>query len=106
MHFLIILLLTLVSASAQTAPAITSAYDKEVAVDGRADSGTGPIAVIDISYDAETRLGSGDLSSDGTFAVYVNPALIQGHQLVAVDKNGQRSEVFVVAPSRSGPVPR
>ena len=91
--------------SAGTAPTIASGYGREINVDGTADPTAGPIAILDISYPAQTRIGGGAVNGDGSFGVVVNPALIAGHSLVAVDSQGRRSAAFAVAPPRSGPVP-
>ena len=102
---LITCLLTSWSILAQTPPAIVSGYGHEINVDGTADPKSGPIAILDISYPAQTQIGSGIVKGDGHFAVIVRPPLVAGHSLVAVDSQGRRSAAFVVAPPRSGPVP-
>ncbi len=103
--FLFGCLLAVAPASAQTVPLVTSAYETEFTVDGTADAAAGPIIIVDLSYEVETRIGTGDVARDGKFAAVVKPALIKGNRLVAVDKNGRRSHVFSVAPARPGPVP-
>jgi hypothetical protein len=90
---------------AQSDPVIDSGYANEFTVDGMADPASGSITVFDLSYEARTALGRGVVGRDGKFAVVVNPALIAGHQLVAVDKFGRASGVFTVAHPRAGPVP-
>jgi hypothetical protein len=90
---------------AQSNPVIDSGYANEVTVDGIADPASGSITVFDLSYEARTALGRGEVGRDGRFAVVVNPALIAGHLLIAVDKFGRVSAVFAVANPRAGPVP-
>jgi hypothetical protein len=90
--------------SAQVVPVITTAYATEVTIDGTAPPGSGPVDVFDISYEAETLIGSGQVAADGQFAAVVNPRLIQDHRLVAVDREGRRSAPFVVRAARPGPV--
>ena len=90
----------IVPASSQSLLIITAAYDGEIAVNGIAQPGSGPITILDISYVVDTRIGNGGVSSQGQFAAVVKLALVEGNQLVAVDNDGQRSGVFTVAPSR------
>jgi hypothetical protein len=92
-------------AHAQNGPTITAAHDKTVAVTGVADALAGPIAILDLSYEVETRIGTAEVSQEGKFAAVVKPALILGNRLVAVDKNGRRSAQFTVVAAPSGPVP-
>ena len=107
----VLLFLALVTAAAvmvsgaQAGISITSAYAREITVDGRADPAGEKVTIYDTSYEAQTRLGEGEISREGNFAVAVRPALIQDHVLVAVDKNGRRSEPFTVGAPRSGDVP-
>lgn len=89
-----------VPASSQSLLVITAAYDGEIAVNGIAQPGTGPITILDISYVVDTPIGNGEVSSQSQFAAVVKLALVEGNQLVAVDNDGQRSQVFTVAPSR------
>lgn len=103
--FLVALLFAGGRGSAQSVLNITAAYATEITVDGKADPAAEKVVIYDVSYDVETRIGEGVVSSSGNFAVAVKPSLIQGHQLVAVDKNGSRSAPFAVRPARSGPVP-
>jgi hypothetical protein len=109
MHRVLMLLVsavfTVISVSAQTTPVIVSAHDKDVTVDGLSDPAAGPIVVLDLSYEVETRIGTAEVSTAGKFAAAVSPALIQGNRLVVVDRLGNRSAPFVVLPARSGPVP-
>ncbi len=93
------------SPRAQAGVAISSAFAREITVDGQADPAAETVVIYDTSYEAETRIGEGQIARDGTFAAVVQPALIQNHRLVAVDKAGRRSPVFVVQPPRSGNVP-
>lgn len=98
-------LLEISLAFAQTVPVVTSAYEKESTVDGVGDPAAGPITIVDLSYEVETRIGSGNVSPDGSFTAIVKPGLIVRNRLVAVDRNGLRSSVFTVAPARPGSVP-
>lgn len=102
---LLFLLPAVIHALAQTAPVIVAAHDRDVTVDGTADPDAGPVTILDISYEAETPIGSGEVSAAGRFGIAVSPALVRGNRLVAVDKQGRRSAPFVVAAARSGPVP-
>ena len=93
------------SPRAQAGVTISSAFAREITVDGRADPAAETLVIYDTSYEAEARIGEGQIARDGTFAAVVQPALISNHRLVAVDKAGRRSPVFVVQPPRSGNVP-
>ena len=99
------LLVLVAHGAAQSALAITTAHARDLTVDGTADPAAGPITILDVSYEAETPLGTGEVAADGKFAAAVYPPLLGGHRLVAVDSRGRRSEPFVVAPPRQGPVP-
>jgi hypothetical protein len=102
---LALVMLSTALSTAQSGVSITSAYAREITVDGQADPSGEAIVIYDTSFEAETRIGEGAIARDGTFAAVVQPALIEAHRLVAVDKNGRRSAAFVVRPARSGSVP-
>jgi hypothetical protein len=80
----------------------------DVVVNGHAEAGSVPITIYDLSYPVRTALGSGtSMDNDGNFAVSVSPELIEGHEIIAVDKEGRSSPpVVVTAPdSEAGPAP-
>ena len=89
---------------AQSVPALDPAYTGAVAVSGKVSPGAGPVAIYDLSYPAKTKLGdSTSVDGSGNFAVSVKPPLIDGHQIVAVDKNGATSAPATVTKQPAGP---
>jgi hypothetical protein len=89
---------------AQSVPALDPAHTGAVAVSGKISPGAGPVAIYDLSYPAKTKLGdSMSVDGSGNFAVSVKPPLIEGHQIVAVDKNGATSAPATVTKQPAGP---
>lgn len=79
-------------------PTIGDAKYGDVVVNGRAHPGSAPITIYDLSYPVRTALGSGtSMDNDGNYAVSVSPELIEGHEIVAVDKEGRGSQPVTVA---------
>lgn len=84
--------------AAANLPVLNTAQAGDATVSGRADVGSGPITIYDISYPAQTALGSSTtMDSAGNFAVAVSPALIGEHEIIAVDANGRSSPPIVVS---------
>ena len=74
------------------APTLSPLVAGASAVTGTATQGSAPIVIYDISYQEKTRIGAAStIAQDGTFSSPVRPSLIQGHQIVAVDKSGNAS---------------
>jgi len=89
---------------AQSAPFLDQGYAGAVTVSGKIAPGNGPVSIYDNSNTPRTQLGlSQSVDKDGNFAATVNPALIIGHKIVAVDAKGATSREMVVASQPSGP---
>jgi hypothetical protein len=98
------LLITVPILSAQSAFHLNTAYAGAVGVTGRVAQGTQEVSIYDLSYPVATKLGtSKSIDRSGSFAAIVKPALIKGHQIVAVDRNGAKSNVVVVGALPVGP---
>lgn len=83
-----------------TAPVLNAVTEGASVVSGTAATGSTPISIYDISYQEKTRIGmAGTIASDGSFSSPVRPALIKGHQIVAIDKDGNVSVAVTVAPA-------
>jgi Big-like domain-containing protein len=81
-----------------TAPVLNAVTEGASTVSGTAAAGSAPISIYDISYQEKTRIGmAGAIASDGTFSSPVRPTLIKGHQIVAIDKDGNVSAAVTVA---------
>ena len=79
-------------------PALGNAVAGATTITGKADPGSAPITIYDISTDVKTKIGvAGTLATDGSFSSPVRPALIAGHQIVAIDNNGNASVPVTVA---------
>lgn len=74
---------------------------------GTASPGSGPIAIYDVSVKAQIGTAKA-VATDGTFSSSVNPPLVKGHQITAVDQNGKTSAPVTVAETgpRPAPAPR
>ena len=96
-------------AQAPNAPALNQGFAGDRTVSGRAAPGSGPIKVYDVSTTPRTEVGQGETSMDstGNFAVSVDPPLVLGHRIVAVDKQGRSSAPMIVADTgpAAGPHP-
>ena len=99
----LIALLASVPAFSEPVIEIAGAYNDDIAIQGTAPPGTGPITILDISYRVETPIGYGDVSDQGRFIAILKLPLTGGHKLVAVNQNGQRSEAFTVVSSPRPP---
>lgn len=78
-------------------PVIDGARNGDVVINGHASVGSVPITIYDLSYPAQTSLGSGtSMDDNGYFAVIVSPPLMDGHKIIAVDKDGHTSQPIVV----------
>lgn len=95
--------LLVVPASSESLLIITAAYDRENAVVGVAQPGTGPITIMDLSYEVDTEIGSGEVSMHGEFIAVVKVPLVEGNQLIAVDNDGQESYPYTVGTFRRLP---
>lgn len=101
----VIITLGLAAAQSSGSPTLGKLMEGSQRVYGQAASGSGPIVIYDISFPARTRLGATDaVGSDGSFSSPVKPALVKGHQIIAVDRNGNASAAVTVEAS-SGPAP-
>jgi|SRR5271165_4878392 len=90
--------------AAQSAPILKPAFSGAIAVTGTVARGVQEVSIYDLSYPAETKLGTGtSVDGNGNFVVVVKPPLIVGHQIVAVDGLGIRSKVIVVGAPPKGP---
>ena len=88
---------------AQTAPSLKPAFSGAIAVAGAAARGVHEVSIYDLSYLTEKKLGtSSSVDRNGNFVVVVKPPLIVGHQIVAVDSFGSKSNVMVVAAPPKG----
>ncbi len=89
---------------AQNAPVLDQGYAGAAMVSGKVTPGQGPVTIYDTSYPARTKLGtSQSIDGKGNFAAAVQPSLILGHQIVAVDGTGASSPAMVVAARPSSP---
>jgi hypothetical protein len=81
------------------APALGQLVEGSNKVTGQAAQGSAPIAIYDVSTAVKTKIGTAaTVADDGSFSCPVRPALIKGHQIVAVSQDGQASvPVTVVA---------
>jgi hypothetical protein len=80
------------------APVVGALVEGATVVAGQAAQGSAPIAIYDISFAEKTKIGmAGTVASDGSFSSPVRPALIKGHQIVAIDKDGNASVPVTVA---------
>ena len=95
----VILIIAIGLAVAQTtAPVLNAVTEGTSVVSGTAAAGSTPISIYDISYQEKTRIGMASaIASDGSFSSTVRPALIKGHQIVAIDKDGNVSTAVTVA---------
>lgn len=95
----VILIIIMGLAVAQaTDPMLNAVTEGASVVSGTAAAGSSPISIYDISYPQKTRIGLANaIASDGSFSSPVRPALIKGHQIVAIDKNGNVSAAVTVA---------
>lgn len=81
-----------------TAPVLNAVTEGASVVSGTAAAGSAPISIYDVSYQEKTRIGMASaVANDGSFSSPVRPALIKGHQLVAIDKDGNVSATVTVA---------
>ena len=98
------ILLGAVSALAQSGTRLDPAFAGDVGVIGKVAPGQQEVSIYDLSYPVATKLGSStSIDRDGNFAVIIKPALILGHQIAAIDKNGRKSNIVVVIAHPSGP---
>jgi hypothetical protein len=89
---------------ARAGPVLDQGYAGTVTVSGNGASTNGPVTIYDISYPASVKLGeSQSIDAYGNFAVTVEPSLILGHRIVAVDASGARSAAMDVVAPPSGP---
>jgi hypothetical protein len=89
---------------AQSLPSLGPCYAGAVVLSGKIAPGAGPVAIYDLSYPAQTKLGSSQsVDANGNFAVSVKPPLILGHHIVAVDANGVTSVPTVVTNQPANP---
>src|SRR5438874_290567 len=66
-------------------------------VSGKAAPGSTPISVYDLSFEQKTKIGQANAAQDdGSFSTAVRPPLTQGHQIVAVDRNGNAGSPMTV----------
>jgi hypothetical protein len=95
----VILVIAVGLAVAQTAvPVLNAVSEGASVVSGKAAAGSAPISIYDVSYQEKTRIGMASaIASDGSFSSPVRPALIKGHQIVAIDKDGNVSAAVTVA---------
>jgi len=79
-----------ISLGAQNAgPALGSLIGGSSSVSGKASPGSAPISIFDLSFEQKTKIGQADsVGDDGSFSAGVRPPLVKGHQIVAIDKNG------------------
>lgn len=90
--------------AAQSAPVLKPAYSGARGVAGTLARGVREVSIYDLSYAAETKLGTGtSVDANGNFVVIVKSTLIEGHQIVAVDGRGVGSNVVVVGAPPKGP---
>jgi hypothetical protein len=90
-------------------PTLGTLMEGDQVVSGKASPGSGPITIYDASFPAKTQIGKATaVADDGTFSSSVDPPLVKGHQIIAVDQNGNASaQVTVIAASqRPGPAPQ
>jgi hypothetical protein len=90
-------------------PTLRTLMEGDQIVWGTASPDSGPIMIYDISLPEKTQIGTAKaVASDGAFSSSVNPPLVKGHQIVAVDQNGQTSSPVTVveASKRPGPFPQ
>jgi hypothetical protein len=75
-------------------------------VPGTAAPGSGPIVIYDMSFPVATKIGTtSGMANDGRFVVAVKPPLVQGHQIIAVDHNGNASTPVTVLEANPNPAP-
>ena len=88
-------------AQAPAAPVLNQGTAGDRTVAGQAAPGSDPIQIYDTSYPTRTPIGQGKTSmdSEGNFAVSVDPPLVLGHKIVAVDKHGRSSAPMTVEDS-------
>ena len=89
---------------AQSPPHLNPVFSGAVTITGRVGHGVQEVAIYDLSFPVETKLGtSKSIDRYGNFAAMVKPALVKGHQIVAIDENGARSNVVIVGALPAGP---
>ena len=86
-----------VNAEDIASPVIENQAAGNVVINGRAAPGSAPITIFDLSFQVRTALGKGiSMDEGGNFAVTVSPPLIDGHEIVAEDKDGRVSPPAIV----------
>src|ERR1044071_5333261 len=83
----------------ESAPTLTNLVEWSSVVTGKAEPGSAPITIYDISFPVKTKIGMANTTTDdGSFSSPVRPPLVKGHQIVAIDNDGNASApVTVVA---------
>lgn len=96
-----------IAQSSGSNPTLRTPMEGDQVVWGAASPGSDPIAIYDISV--KSQIGTAKaVAADGTFSSAVNPPLVKGHQITAVDQNGKASQPVTVvdASKRPGPAPK
>jgi hypothetical protein len=92
-----------------SAPSLNQGAANDRVVSGRAAPGSDPLKIYDITHSTRIPISQGQttMDSEGNFAVSVDPPLVAGHRIVAVDKHGRSSAPITVQESdpASGPRP-
>jgi len=92
--------------SSTQSPALGKLVEGVQLVSGKAMPGSGPVVIYDISFPVRTKIGvAKTVADDGSFSSAVKPPLVKGHQIVAVDKDGNESAAVTVSASSGSPTP-
>jgi hypothetical protein len=106
---IVIVILCMRLAAAQTSgskPTLNTPVNGASVLLGSTAPGTAPITIYDISFPVRTKIGAvSDLANDGKFSCAVKPPLVLGHQIIAVDKNGNASAPLTVVATNPNPAP-
>lgn len=83
---------TLISFAQEEFPELHQPFAGARMVTGTADPTSAPLTVFDTSFKVPTVLGSGiEMDAEGNFAVSVDPPLVEGQTIIAVDAQGRAS---------------
>jgi hypothetical protein len=92
--------------NSSTAPSLNTLVQGASVVSGSAAAGAAPVDVYDISYPVKTKIGTATATADdGKFYCAVKAPLVLGHQIIAIDKNGNTSAPVTVTATNPNPGP-